>query len=133
MRLIGHVMLLVASTQMVQAENFSCRIGTRAACLDYGDKVCSSSAKCVDQNAACFDSYQCDYEGFTCKSNVTECFEKHDDLVQKYNTLLGKQRDLVSEYNDLLDTTQEIEGKLTNFKDCLNYADDLDEAKQCGL
>ncbi len=49
--------LAVASPALGQS--FSCRIGTQPACLDYGDKICSSSVKCVDSNAACFDSYQC--------------------------------------------------------------------------
>ena len=76
-------------------QDFSCRIGTQPACLDYSDKVCSSSGMCVDQNAACFDKYQCDNEGFTCKSNVTECIATHDKLLRENNTL-------VDDYNDLL-------------------------------
>lgn len=147
MRILGLAFLFMAITQVAYAQNFSCSIGKRAACLDYGDKICSTYAKCVDESASCFNNYQCDYEGFTCKSNVTECFAKNDELVQKYNNLLGKQRTLVSEYNDLLegnrkvirkhndllDVANDIEGQLSDLKDCLVYADDLDAAKLCGL
>ena len=135
----------------VQAESFSCSFG-QPACLDYGDKVCSSSAKCVSESAACFDSYQCNYEGFTCKSNVTECYQKndelvrdyngllekhralaseYDDLVQTYNALLTKHRDLGSQYDELLDVGRKIEVELSDLKDCVDSADDLDGAKAC--
>jgi len=139
--------IALMAAQPVQAQSFTCGFGKKPSCLDYSDKVCSSYSKCVDQNASCFDSYQCDYQGFTCKSNVTECYDKNDDLVQKYNDLLGKQRTLVSEYNDLLeenrkvirkhndllDVANDIEGQLSDLKDCLVYADDLDAARLCGL
>ena len=62
-------------------QSFTCRIGQDAACLDWGDTVCSSSGMCVDANAACFDAYQCDYKGFTCKSNVDECVEAARRIV----------------------------------------------------
>ena len=121
-----------------EAQNFSCSFGKQGACLDYGDKVCSSYSKCVDQNAACFDTYQCDYEGFTCKSNVTECVQGHDDLVRKYNflssdydDLVNKYNTLLSDYNNLLATAKKQARELDGIKSCLVYADDLDEAKAC--
>lgn len=152
MRIIGFVLLVAALAQPAHAQNFSCSFGTRAACLDSGAKVCSSFSKCVDQNASCFDSYQCDYEGFTCKSNVTECVERNSDLVDEYNSLLGKHRDLTSEYDELVDEYNgllekhrdlasdydeladlalNIERQLTEFKLCVDYADNLDGAKNC--
>lgn len=56
------------------AQSFSCPIGKRAACLDYGDKV-------VDGSAQCFNSYTCDFNGFMCKSD-------HDTYVKKAKALL---------------------------------------------
>lgn len=102
---------LVLGVPMVDAQNFSCGIGDRGACLGYGDTVCSSSGKCVSGDAQCFDRYQCDYEGFTCKSNVTECFEKHDVLVRKFNNLLSDNEELVRSYNDLLERNNELVSK----------------------
>lgn len=68
---------LVASTLAAgngSAQSFSCPIGKRAACLDYGDKV-------VDGSAQCFNSYTCDFSGFMCKSD-------HDSYVKKAKALL---------------------------------------------
>ncbi|EMS96984.1 hypothetical protein H009_14708 [Agrobacterium tumefaciens str. Cherry 2E-2-2] len=68
---------LVASTLAAgygSAQSFSCPIGKRAACLDYGDKV-------VDGSAQCFNSYTCDFRGFMCKSD-------HDTYVKKAKALL---------------------------------------------
>ena len=99
--------LLLALTLASPAlgQDFSCRIGTQPACLDYVDKVCSSSGMCVDQNAACFDKYQCNYEGFTCKSNVTECVEAHDTLLRKHN-------DLVNDFNEILEIVKDMAARL---------------------
>lgn len=104
--------------------NFSCRIGTQPACLDYGDKVCSSSSMCVDQNALCFSSYQCNYEGFTCKSNVTECVEVHDVLLRKYNNL-------VDSFNNNIEISKELAERLDGIKSCLIYANSIEDAKVC--
>ena len=105
-------------------QDFSCRIGTQPACLDYGDKVCSSSGMCVDQNAACFDKYQCDYEGFTCKSNVTECVEAHDELLRKHNAL-------VDDFNENLEIAKKMAKRLDDIESCLIYASTLETAKLC--
>ena len=114
--------LAVASPALGQI--FSCRIGTQPACLDYGDKVCSSSGKCVDSNAACFDSYQCGYEGFTCKSNVIECVDAHDELLRKHNAL-------VDEFNENLEIAKRLAARLDNIETCLIYASTLEDAKLC--
>ncbi len=105
-------------------QSFSCRIGAQPACLDYGDKVCSSSGMCVDQNAACFDKYQCNYEGFTCKSNVTECVAAHDDLLRKHNQL-------VDDFNENLGIAKRMAARLDDIESCLIYASTLDAAKLC--
>jgi len=105
-------------------QSFSCRMGAQPACLDYGDKVCSSSGMCVDQNAACFDKYQCNYEGFTCKSNVTECVAAHDDLLRKHNQL-------VDDFNENLGIAKRMAARLDDIESCLIYASTLDAAKLC--
>lgn len=105
-------------------DSFSCSYGKKAACLDYGDKVCSSLAKCVSNDAVCFNSYTCDYNGFICKSEYNDLLSKcknisteHDDLVDEYNNLLRKYKIVVSEYEDL--------------QSCVSYASTLDEARDC--
>lgn len=118
------LVLALISSAPADAQNFSCRIGTTPACLDYGDKVCSSMGKCVDANAACFDSYQCGYEGFTCRSNVTECADKYDRLLSEHN-------DLVSEYNDLLARAKRAQSNADDAERCVRWATTLDEAQGC--
>ena len=116
----------------------------RGACLDYGDKVCSSSGMCVDQNAACFDQYQCNYEGFTCKSNVTECAEamrkplgENNTLVDEYNGLLKKHNELAADFDETiaaarsLKSDDRLEASLAEMETCLLYASTLDDAKLC--
>ena len=118
--------LLLALTLASPAlgQDFSCRIGTQPACLDYGDKICSSSGMCVDQNSACFDQNQCNYEGFTCKSNVSECVEAHDTLLRKHN-------DLVDNFNENLKIAKDMASRLDDIKSCLIYASTLEAAKLC--
>ena len=118
------VMLALALTTPAHGQNFSCRIGTQPACLEYSDKVCSSSGKCVDNNAACFDSYQCGYEGFTCKSNVTECVNAHDKLQRKHN-------ELVDDFNKNLKIAKDLALRLDDVETCLIYATTLEAAKRC--
>ena len=105
-------------------QDFSCRMGTQASCLDYGDTVCPSRGMCVDKNAACFDSNQCNYEGFTCKSNVTECVEAHDELLRKHNQL-------VDDFNANLEIGKTMATRLDNIESCLIYASSLDAARLC--
>jgi hypothetical protein len=109
--------LALALTAPAFAQSFSCRIGTRPACLDYGDTVCSSTGKCVNANAACFDTCQCDYEGFTCRSNVTACVEKYDDLLR--------------EHNDLLAQAKRAQSDAENAETRVRWATSLDEAQAC--
>lgn len=108
----------------VLGQNFSCRIGSQPACLDYGDQVCSSSGMCVDRDAACFDKYQCNYEGFTCKSNVTECVEAHEKLLKEHN-------ELVDDFNNNLKIAKQMAARFDEIKSCLNYASTLDDARLC--
>ncbi|KAA0921019.1 hypothetical protein FLO80_02275 [Aquicoccus porphyridii] len=144
--------LALISTTPAFAQSFSCRIGTRPACLDYGDTVCSSTGKCVDANAACFDTYQCNYEGFTCRSNVTECVEEHDDLLRKhnklvrdyndllernnelvsdYNALLERNNELVSDYNALLERSKRAQSLAEDTERCVRWATTLNDAQSC--
>lgn len=98
-------------------ETFSCSFGKRAACLDYGDKVCSSFAKCVDSNAKCFNSYTCGYKGFVCKSKFDDLADEYDNVIAEYNSLLRKYKNAVSGHEDL--------------RNCVSFASSLDEAKSC--
>lgn len=100
--------LIVASPAFTQ--NFSCSFGTRAACLDYGDKVCSSMGKCVSSDAICFDSYTCGFKGFVCKAKLDEVADEYDKLVGKYNKLVDNANDV---------------------QRCVSNADTLEDAQFC--
>jgi len=76
----------------------------------YGDKVCSSSNKCVNGDAACFSSNACDSKGFVCRSTLEDTEDEHNDLVGEYNALLKEHKDLYT---------------------CVGYAGSLEEAHQC--
>ena len=129
----------------VSAQSFSCNIGDRAACLGFGDKVCSQFGKCVDESAACFDQYQCNYEGFTCKSNVTECVEEYDSLQSRYNILVDDYNDLSERAKALSDVYQQANGlaaslsddylravsRLEELESCVLFADDVQDAQNC--
>ena len=131
--------------QAVAQQSFSCPYGTNASCLDYGDKVCSSSAKCISQDSVCFDSYTCNYQGFICKSKYDDVVDEHDDLLRKnrslvsdYNELLRRNKTLISEYNSLLDEHQQnvddYNGLLSEhsaLESCVSFADSLEAAKIC--
>lgn len=137
--LAAGVLLALGSGSAVP-QSFTCPIGKQASCLDYGDKVCSSYSKCVDQNAACFDSWQCDFEGFTCKSNVTDIVKKYDALVDDYNELVRKSRALASDYDQLVvdsrslaDEYADLKSSVDSMLSCLRNADTLDEAQSCRL
>lgn len=67
-------------TEDASAQSFSCPVGKRAACLDYGDKV-------VDGSAQCFNSYTCDFSGFMCKSDHDSYVKKAKALVETYDGL----------------------------------------------
>lgn len=132
--------LLLALTLASPAlgQNYSCRIGTQPACLDYGDKICASSGMCVDRDAACFDQYQCNYEGFTCKSNVTNCVKVHDTLLQEHNTLVDdynalvkKHKELATDFDRTITAARALKSNLDDIESCLIYASTLEDAKLC--
>ncbi len=74
------LLLFVSAGGSGSAQSFSCPIGKRAACLDYGDKV-------VDGSAQCFNSYTCDFSGFMCKSDHDSYVKKAKALVETYDGL----------------------------------------------
>lgn len=115
--------ILMCLPNVTIAQSFSCNWG-QPACLDYGETVCTSRGKCVDDNAICFDQWQCDYEGFTCRSNVTDCVEDYEALRRDYN-------DLVDDYNDILETARGLADDLEEFESCLIYARTLEAAQAC--
>lgn len=116
--------LLFSSIAFGFGNNFSCSYGQQGACLDYGDKICSSMAKCVDSSAICFSSYTCDYKGFVCKS-------KFDDLIDEYDSLLRKSNNLVEEYNNLKNDYDDLLYKNRKLKNCVDSSSTIDEAKYC--
>ena len=123
--------LIIASTLIVCGPNsvansgdFSCPGFKQGACLDYGDKVCSSSGKCVNQSAECFGPYTCNYKGFICKS-------KFDDLVEKYEDLAIKARSVASEYDLLVSKYNSLVLDNSSIKNCISHASSIDEAQQC--
>jgi hypothetical protein len=120
--------VLALSPLLATAQNFSCGIGDRGACLGYGDTVCSSSGQCVDQNAACYDRYQCNYEGFTCKSNVTECVDTYDDLLRTHYRLVDDYNDVVRSRDELRDAGRALANDLDSIKLCLQLASTLEGA-----
>lgn len=136
---------LAATTGPTFGQSFTCRSGQDAACLDWGDTVCSSSGMCVDANAACFDAYQCDYKGFTCKSKVDECVEAHDKAVRNYNTLVQDYEtlrvagaklsdafdDLQSDYDALRQEALELQEAQADTQNCLFTASTLEDAHLC--
>lgn len=92
--------------------------------MEYGDKVCSSTAKCVSDDAVCFDSYTCGYQGFICKSKFDDLAIEHDDLLRKCRNIASEHDDLVDKYNGLLRKYKELEN-------CVSYASSLEEAQAC--
>lgn len=113
------VALLLVPWSIVNAygDNFSCPIGRQGACLDYGDKVCSSRGKCVNENAECFDSFTCNYKGFICKA-------KFDDLADDCKKLADDHDTLVNEYNALL-------SRYKRLSSCLSLARTMKDVQTC--
>lgn len=100
------------------AQNFSCPIGKRGACLDYNDNVCDRwSAKCVKKDAQCFDSYTCGYGGFVCKDKLDNAIIEYENIRSQYNTL-------VNDYNSMKRARDTL-------KDCVSYASTLEGAQSC--
>jgi hypothetical protein len=92
--------------------------------LDYGDKVCSSNAKCVSDDAVCFDSYTCNYSGFVCKSDFESLTSEYDDLARN-------AQQLATEYDDLANRFNRLRQLSSNVTDCVDYASSLEEAQSC--
>jgi len=122
--LLAVLSLSISTATFAYGNDFSCSYGKQGACLDYGDKVCSSLAKCVSQDAVCFDSSACDYKGFICKSKFDGLVDRYNDLSSKYSTLATKYDDLVDEHNDLV-------RRFNNLQSCVGAASSLDEARAC--
>ena len=139
------ILALAATTGPTFGQSFTCRSGQDAACLDWGDTVCSSGGMCEDANAACFEPYQCDYKGFTCKSNVDECVEAHDKVVSDFNDLRGDYETLRLAGVEISDAFEELQadfealrGEALRLQDasddtrnCLYAADTLEDAQLC--
>lgn len=97
---------------------FSCLDGTSAACLDDGDTVCPSSAKCVDDEVVCLDGQTCDSaRGFICGS-------EYDDILKNYEKT-------VSQYNQLLSENVELREMRLQQKNCVINAATLKDAIKC--
>ncbi|MFV1872983.1 MAG: hypothetical protein ACMZ64_06665 [Oleiphilus sp.] len=111
--------------------DFSCSFGKQGACLDYGDKICPSAAKCVNSDAICFDSYTCGYGGFVCKSKLDDFASEYDDLLSKCNNIASEYDDLTDEYNNLLRRYKSKVSEYEDFESCVSYATTLNEAKNC--
>lgn len=138
MRLLWPLLVTIALPSLLSGQSFTCGFGDQAACLGYGETVCSSGGKCVSADAACFQSYQCNYEGFTCKSNLTDCAQEYDALQTRYNAL-------VDEYNELLDDSRELKNAfqstmaeldktkdvLTDLQYCIEDLGRLDDPTSC--
>ena len=109
--------LIILPFGPVIPQSFSCSFGTTAACLDYGDKICSSMGKCVSNDAVCFSSFTCGYGGFVCKSTL-------EDLADDYDKLRNNCNNIVNEYEDLRDRFNSLVSKFNNLND--EYSDLLD-------
>lgn len=98
------IVYLSLGVGLASAQNaFTCPWGKDAACLNYGDKICSRFGKCVDDDAVCFSRYTCDADGFMCVSD-------HQDFVIK-------ARSMASDYDD--------------FRQCVAFASDMEEVADC--
>jgi len=124
MKIIIFVLLLIPNIVLAYGSNFSCSYGKQGACLDYGDKICSSYSKCVSQSAQCFNENACGYGGFVCKSDLEDMASEYDILASKYRSLAQDYDDLVNDYNDLLKKHRSI-------KTCVEYAETIEDAKLC--
>ncbi|WP_377509694.1 hypothetical protein [Octadecabacter sp. R77987] len=128
---IAVIVLCALLPHLASAQSFSCRIGTRAACLDYGDTICSSLGKCVDQDAQCFNRYQCDYAGFTCQSNVTDCLQEYETLLRTHNTLVDDYNGLLADIRAATRMVSNQEDELRDIERCLAGASSLELARLC--
>lgn len=132
MRYVGVAVVLFAWLSAdANAQSFSCSMGRQAACLDYGDVVCNSLAKCVRQNSICFDAFTCDSDGFVCKSVLDDAVDEIQDKVRAYNTLVSEFNDLNSNHKQALADAEILSGKLDSLLACVRRASTLDDAQSC--
>ena len=130
--------ILFGLSSPAAGQTFSCRIGQDAACLDWGETVCSSSGQCVSDIAVCLESYHCDDWGFACKSDVEACVEAHDRLVRECNSLLSDHdrlrelsTELAEDFDDLQDKFDALEVRLFDAESCVRNARSLSDAHSC--
>ena len=125
------LMAAIAFAMPAFGGNFSCSFGKQGACLDYSDKVCPSSAKCVAQDSVCFDSLACGFTGFVCKSKLDGVAEEYESLVNKYNDLASKCRRTARKHDDLVDEFNDLQSTLEDLVSCVAYANSLEDARAC--
>jgi hypothetical protein len=120
------------------SQSFSCPIGKQASCLDYGDKVCDSFAKCVAGDAVVFPQGTCDYNGFVCKSSLNGAVDEYEALRRKFNQLVDDSntlRNSARELNTALTSAKEessrYQSELNTLKSCIDNAASIEEAKAC--
>ncbi len=123
--------LVLASNVSAFGDSFSCSYGKRGACLDYGDKVCSSYAKCVSSDAVCFDSFTCNFKGFICKSKFNELADEYDSLLIKCKNIASEHDELVDEYDNLLRKYKNAISEYEDLQSCISGASSLEEAQSC--
>lgn len=129
--LIVSLFLFGSQAAGAYGNNFSCAYGKQGACLDYGDKVCSSFAKCVDSDAVCFNSSTCGYKGFVCKSKLDSLAADYDDLLGRCKNISLSHDDLVDRYNELLSKLRSIASDFGDLQSCVSGATTLAEAQAC--
>lgn len=139
------IIMTIMPVSSAVSQSFSCSFGKQAACLDYGDKICSSMGKCVSDDAVCFDSYTCGFGGFVCKSSLEELADDYDNLrdecnniIDNYNDLRSQNRSIVDEFNDLNSEYKIISNRLRDTRDeifmlqrCVQSSTTLEEALSC--
>jgi len=114
---------LVLITSLITLSTFSwaeftCPAGTEPACIEAGDRVCSSGTKCVEINTTCFDDFPCGAEeGFVCGSEYDAALNDHKRSTEKYDQLVKENVDLRQERLDR--------------KNCVLNATELTEAQKC--
>lgn len=127
------LLLSALSTSIAYAysDSFSCSFGKQAACLDYGDKVCSSLSKCVSEDAICFDSYTCGHQGFVCKSKLVDLASEYDSLLNKCKSIASEHDTLTIEHDELLRKWISLVAEYEELESCISYASTLEEARNC--
>lgn len=115
----------------VQASNFSCPFGKQGACVDYGAKVCSSRAKCVDNDAICFEPYTCGFGGFVCKTKLDGVVSEYDSLARTCRSIANDHEKLIREYNEVAGELDATQRRLVSLSNCVSRATSLDEARWC--